>query len=139
MGLGLCALGIVAGLPAAAQNDQLPGLTIRNGESWIFRVQDGQPVDARKADGKEEPAKGELRVTVSAMGGTMMSVTNNSDIWYNYHAFITTKPGKKGTPTSVCTLMGGGRGAFESWPGGAIPAIRIADFTPADEGSMSCQ
>jgi hypothetical protein len=127
--LAAAGLALVAASPPQKQEN---GLRVRAGESWIFRIQDGQVVDARKVDGNAEPAKGELKVKVSSMMGTMMTITNNSDTWYNYHAFL----GRK--RTSVCTLMGGGRGAFENWPG-AISEIRIADFTPAPEGEMSCQ
>jgi hypothetical protein len=131
-------LAVALTSPATAESLPPPGLTIAAGESWIFRVREGQPVDARKVDQAAEPAEGELKVTLSHSMGTTMSVTNNDATWYNYRAFITSNPGRSGTPTSVCTLMGGGRGAFENWPQ-PLPAIRVTDFTPAAEGEMSCR
>lgn len=131
-----CALALAA--PVTAQEAPLPGLTIRTGETWIFHVIGGQPVDARRANSGDTPGPGELMISISGRMGTMMSITNNSDVWYDYSAFLTPKPGKKGIRTSVCTLMAGGRQSFENWPQ-AIPAVRVTDFTRATPGEMRCK
>ena len=140
MALGAAgAAALALGLPASAKEEiPLPGLTVKMGESWIFRIENGQPADARPAAKGDKPATGELMVEMKASNGTTLTVTNNGETWYNYRAFITSSPEKKGQPTSVCTLMGGGRFAFEMWPN-AIPAIRVSDFEPADEGAMVCR
>lgn len=128
----------------ATAPQELPGLTILMGETWIFRIEKGQPAGARRAEPDAEPGKGEIKVTLSRDGGATMTVVNNSGEWYNYRAFISLKPGHKGNRTSVCTLMDGGgimEGGgmvVESWPQ-PFPAIRIADFTEAPEGQMRCQ
>lgn len=125
-------------LAAAAPQEAQPGLIVHMGETWFFHVENGQPAGARLA-GKDDKARpGELIVSLEGEGGTTMSVTNGSEIWYDYSAFIVTKPGHKGNRTSVCTLMGGGRSAFENWPE-AIPAIRIADFREVPAGQMQCR
>ena len=134
----LAAAAMLIGSATLAKSQPYQGLTIQSGESWIFRIDNGQPIDARKVDAQAEPSKGELKVTLDPSMGTTMSVTNNSDLWYNYHAFMTAKAGTEGKRTSVCTLMGSGRGAFENWPQ-HVPAIRIANFTAAGEGEMICQ
>jgi len=131
----LLALGLAA--PVFAQDAPLPGLTVKLGESWIFKIQDGQPADARLATADEQPAPGEIRVSLSDPKGRQMSLINNSPTPYNYRAFITSKPGKVGKRTSVCTLMSKGRAAIEVWPD-RFPAIRIADFVPVEEGRMQC-
>ncbi|WP_260580982.1 hypothetical protein [Sphingopyxis sp. PET50] len=135
----LIAAALMLGTPAWAKDKAAqPGLTVMMGESWIFRIDNGQPVDARRAAAGDKPAAAELMVEMKASNGTMLTVTNNGETWYNYRAFLTSGPDKKGQPTSVCTLMGGGRFAFEMWPN-AIPAIRISDFEPTDEGGMVCR
>ena len=122
----------------AAQADG--GLVIRLGETWFFHIEHGQPTGFRRA-GKDDKARpGELIAALDGegRGGTTLSITNSGEAWYDYNAFIVTKPGHKGNRTSTCTLMGGGRSAFERWPD-AIPAIRLADFREAPVGQMRCR
>ncbi|MCW3847010.1 hypothetical protein OF829_07140 [Sphingomonas sp. LB-2] len=109
------------------------------GETWFFHVENGQPAGARLATGSDDSARpGELIATLDHSGMTMLSVTNGTPNWYDYTAFIVTKPGHKGNRTSVCTLMGGGRVAFESWPE-SFPAIRLTDFREVPAGQMRCR
>jgi len=125
-------------LAAAAPAQQLPGLTILMGETWIFRVEQGQPTGARRAKPDDRPGEGEIGMTLErGGGGVVLAVTNNSGEWYNYRAFISAKPGHKGNRTSVCTLMPGGRLNIERWPE-PFPAIRIADFSEAADGDIRC-
>lgn len=131
----LLALGLAA--PAVAQDAPLAGLTVKLGESWIFKVQDGQPAEARMATAGEQPGEGEILVTLADQKGRLMKMINNSPTPYNYRAFITSKPGKAGKRTSVCTLMSNRRAALENWSD-RFPAIRIADFTAVEEGRMQC-
>ena len=133
----LAAIALISGSCSPAIAAQPEGLTVQAGESWIFRVENGQPADARKVDANAEPAKGELKVTLDHSMGTTMLVSNKTDHWYNYQAFATAEPGSKGVRTSVCTL-GAGISAFENWPQ-PIPAIRITNFTETGEGAMVCQ
>ncbi|MDF7777584.1 hypothetical protein P1X14_20175 [Sphingomonas sp. AOB5] len=134
--LALLLIAPLAAAQDAAPQDQ-PGLIVRAGESWIFSIKDGQPADPRKVADDAKPAKGELMVTLDIAGATVMTVANNDEGWWNYRAFIVVKPGHKGNRTSTCTLMNGGREAFEQWPE-AIAAIRLADFTPAGDGDLRC-
>ncbi|NML07739.1 hypothetical protein [Sphingomonas sp. G-3-2-10] len=116
-----------------------PGLVVRAGESWIFTVKDGLPADARPAARNDKPAKGEIFVTLEFEGGaSVMAVTSNDEVWWNYRAFIVSKPGHKGNRTSVCTLMNGERTAIERWPG-PVPAIRLADFSFASDRQLRCE
>jgi hypothetical protein len=131
----LLAMALFTG-PASATDR--PGVVVQSGESWIFKLDQGQPVDARKVDGEARPATGEILVTLGGRNGTMMTVTNNTDKFYNYHAFMLRRPDETGKPTSVCTLMSNGRMAFENWPY-VIPAMRLSDFTEVAENNMQCQ
>lgn len=124
--------------PAAPQAEG--GLVIRLGETWFFHIENGQPAGARRA-GKDDKARpGELIAALDGegRGGATLSITNGGEAWYDYSAFIVAKPGHKGNRTSTCTLMGGGRSAFESWPE-AIPAIRLADFREVPAGQLRCR
>ena len=123
--------------PALAQHDGheshgeakgQPGLFVRQGETWFFKVTNGQPADARKGDAAAKPGAGEIRVTLN---GGMMAVLSGSQVSYNYQAFITGKASDKGKRTSVCTLMPGIT-VFESWPDD-LPGIRLANFEEASE------
>jgi hypothetical protein len=137
-------LALVAALSlpsiAIAKKDKppLPGLLVKMGETWVFQIENGQPVKIRPSKESDTLAPGEVQVSLSNSAGTMMTVKNNAGTWLNYKAFMTPKAGKKGTPTSVCTVMSEGRMGVEVWPG-TIPAIRITEFTPAAEGEMVCK
>ena len=132
---GLVGTTLLGALPATA--GEVAGLTIKSGETWLFRIENGQPAGAHKVSDKMRPAKGEIKVEVSASMGTMMTVTNNTDHLYNYRAFMLGKPDAKGQRTSVCTLMSGGGSSFENWPE-TIPFLRVSDFVEAADGAMVC-
>lgn len=121
--------------PPAAAKDPLPGLFIKPGESFIFKLENGQPVDVRAASDGEEPGEGELKASFTGGGMARLSVRNNTGEMLNYEAYITAKPDKKGQRTSVCTLISGGSG-FESWPGN-LPGLRLTNLKPAG-GSFGC-
>lgn len=121
--------------PQAMAKDPLPGLLIKPGESFIFKLQDGQPAEIRAAGDAEEPGEGELKASFTGGGMAMLSVKNNTGEMLNYEAYITAKPDKKGKRTSVCTLFAGGSG-FESWPGN-LPGLRLTNFKPAG-GNLGC-
>ncbi len=134
--LWVAVAAMTASTPALAKQ---PGLFVRMGESVIFHIDQGQPVDPRPASESDAPGAGEIKLTLEfKSGSTMMVVTNNSQDFLNYRAFITPDPDKNGQSTSVCTLMSGGRSAFESW-GGRLPGIRVSDFAKAPDGEMRCQ
>ena len=53
-------------------------LTVRMGETWLFAVRDGAPVDARKTTSATVPAPGQLKVSLQPLFGATMTVTNAS-------------------------------------------------------------
>ena len=77
----IAALLLVAAVPA-----QAAGLTVRTGETWIFTVKNGEPAQARRVAPSARIPKGQIKVSVRAMLGTAMTVTNNSTIAYTYQA-----------------------------------------------------
>lgn len=127
----------LAASPAAAQQ---AGVFVKMGESVVFHLDHGQPVDAHPATGADKPTAGEIRVDLRyANGSSTMVVTNNSGGFLNYRAFIARDADSGGKATSVCTLMDGGRMGVEAWPGQPLPGIRLTDFTPAAQDGMTCQ
>ena len=106
-------------------------LTIRTGESWVFTVQKGEPANARKVDAQAKPAKGELMVTLRALFGTNMIMTNNSSTPYTYRAelFVGGKP----SAARTCALPANAEPTLEQWPQKA-DAIRIGSFKPTGPG-----
>ena len=127
---------ISCALVASSASAQSQGLVVKMGEVWVFHLENGQPAGAHLASPDAKLAPNELMVKVEASNGTMMIVTNNTDKFLNYHAAIVA--GGKEKPTSVCTLLNNGRGAFEMWPY-AIGAIRLSAFEPAAENTMVCK
>ena len=99
-------------------------LTIHVGETWVFSLRNGDPVNARKS--AAAPAKGQVQARVSALGGTTMTVTNATGSAYTFRAELVAANGKA-TGARSCTLPGDGRPAFESWPQRAV-AVRIGGF-----------
>jgi hypothetical protein len=106
------------------------------GETWIFSLANGQPANAHAAPPGSKPGPNELMVSLKPQIGSTMIVTNNTDRFLNYRATIIAPNGER--PTSVCTLMSGGRAGFENWHGN-IAAIRLSDFSPAEDNKMVCQ
>lgn len=115
----------------AKKNDAQPGLFVGQGETWFFKIVDGQPANPRKGGENEKPGSDEIKVSLD--GGNMI-VLNGTATPYNYQAFIAKKPSDKGNRTSVCTLMPGVT-VFENWPG-SLPGIRLANFSDAGEGMI---
>ena len=111
-------------LAVAAASHSGP-LTVQTGESWVFTIKDGQPVDAHKVDATAKPSKGQLMVTVRALMGTNMIMTNNSPVSYTFRAELFR--GGKPNGARPCTLPANSEPIFEQWPQQA-DAVRISDF-----------
>jgi len=122
----LLALALSASSPAAAP------LTVPVGENWIFAIDHGQPAHARKVTEKAKPAKGEVKVSIRALFGTMMTITNNSPQGYSFTAQLIGADGKA-MNVRACGLPPNNQPALESWPQKAA-AVRIGDFKPAKNG-----
>ena len=112
--------------PALAQS-----LTVKTGETWIFRIADGQPVKARKVAAQARPKSGEVVVTVKSMMGTTMTITSNNPQAYTYRAELIGS--EKAVPTRSCTLPANGRMSFENWRQKAA-AVRLSNFKRATKG-----
>ena len=117
-------------LETAAAAQAAP-LTIRTGESWVFTVEKGEPANARKVDAQAKPAKGELMVTLRALFGTNMIMTNNSSTPYTYRAelFVGGRP----SGARTCTLPANAEPTLEQWPQKA-EAVRIGSFRATGPG-----
>ena len=115
-----------------AAKDPRPGLFLRAGEAYIFRLENGQPVEVRRAAQGEAPAEGELKAEMSQRGGTMLVVTNQTGAALDYEAYVAKDEYARGTRTSTCTAMSGPM-AMEHWPQN-LPGVRITNFQPAGDG-----
>lgn len=125
---GVSALVLAAmGLPASGEP-----LTVRAGETWLFTLHAGDPAHARKIEPAASPASGEVKVSVRAFMGTMMTISNNSPQGYTFKAELIDAGGKAVT-ARTCTLPPGNQPALESWPKTAA-AVRIGTFKPASGG-----
>ena len=109
---------------AAAPVEAAP-LTVRTGESYVFTVKNGEPASARKVASSARPAKGQIMVSVRAMMGTMLIVTNNSPVAYTFRAELL--QGGKVVAPRPCTLPANGRPILEQWKEKA-DAVRIGAF-----------
>ncbi len=119
-------LALLAAPPAMAAGTPF---TVPIGESWIFRLDHGQPAHARKATPATRPRPGEIRVTLRSMMGTTMTLISNSPRSYTYRAILIGADGKEAGAKS-CALPPDSRLAFESWPQTAA-AVRLSDFKSA--------
>ena len=116
---------LFAALLLSAAPAQAAGLTVRTGETWLFTVKNGEPAQARKVSPSAKIPKGQIKVSVRAMLGTTMTVTNNSPIAYTFRAELL-KDGKA-TAARPCTLPASARPIFEQWEQKA-DAVRISNF-----------
>ena len=107
-------------------------LTVRTGETWLFTIDRGDPAKARKVEATARPARGEVKVAVRSLFGTMMTITNNSAQGYTFQAQLL---GADGTAVTArtCTLPPGNQPALETWPQRAA-AVRIGAFKTAKGG-----
>jgi len=112
-------------LPAAAAAEPL---TVRLGESWAFSVKDGQPAGARRVKATARPRPGQIKATLTGLGGTSLTLTNNSAISYTFRATLV--GAKAGART--CTLPANMKPALEYWPQRAT-AVRLSDFRATDD------
>ena len=115
---------LAAALLAFASVAQAAPLTVRTGESWVFTVKNGDPVNPRKVGGSAKPGKGQVMVTVRALLGTAMFVTNNSRTAYKFQAEVLR--GGKAEAARTCNLPAKGK-IFEQWEKPA-DAVRISNF-----------
>jgi hypothetical protein len=123
----LLAALVAASVPAIAEP-----LTVHTGETWLFAIDHGQPARSRKVSATAAPARGEVKVTVRAVFGTMMTISNNSDQGYTFQAQLIGADGKAAA-ARTCTLPPGNQPALETWPQKAA-AVRLSDFKPAKGG-----
>ena len=124
---------LIAPILAMAAPAAAAPLTIHVGETWVFAIRNSQPANARKAPLSSHPAKGQVRATVSALGGTTMTLTNATGVGFTFRAELIGADGKVTTARS-CTLPANNRQAFESWPQRAV-AVRIGSFRRTTGGS----
>jgi hypothetical protein len=125
-------------LASPAWGADRPGLFLQPGDSVIFTLDSGQPVDARPAGENDQPTGGEIKAQMTVDGGhTMLVVKNGGDRALIYRAFIVRKADDRGHRTSVCTLQPGLL-MYESWPG-QLPGLRISDFEPGPSDQMVCR
>ena len=108
-------------------------LSVQAGESWLFRVANGQPVAAHRVPATAAPAAGEIMLSVKRILGTVVTMRNNSPIAYTYRATLVGPDGKAIVARS-CVLPANNRLAMESWPQVAI-AVRVGDFKPTRDSS----
>jgi len=120
-------LAVSAGSAAAAP------LSVKPGESWAFRLADGDPVKAHKVSASAKPAKGEIMVSVRTFLGTMMTALNGTGRGYRFKAELVSAG--KVSAARVCTLPASGDPIIEQWSGKPADAVRISRFVPAKGGN----
>lgn len=132
--LRIALLAIALLLAAAPLPAKTSSLTVRTGESWVFSIQGGQPVRAKKVDPSVRLLPGQVLVTVRSMMGTTMTISSNNPVGYTYKAELI-GAGKRISDRS-CTLPADRRVSFEHWPQTA-EAVRLSNFQPSPDGG-SC-
>ena len=123
----LCAA--LVGAPLSAKP-----LTVRMGETWVFAVRGGAPVEARSVAAVTAPAPGQFKVSLQPMLGSTMTMTNNSRFDYAYRATLVLPSGKPGA-AKACAVPANGRVAIEQWTR-PIAAVRLDHFKRAPAGSL---
>ena len=125
----LALLAFLAASPLSAKP-----LTVRMGETWVFQVAKGQPAEARKVNARTSPKPGEMKVSLSSLMGTTMTISNNGRFDYAYRATLILPGGKTG-PAKSCAVPANGRLAMEHWKQ-RVDAVRLSDFKPAPAGTL---
>jgi hypothetical protein len=120
-------------LLAAAPLHAAP-LTVKTGETWVFVLKEGQqPANAHKVAHSAKAGKGQIIVSVRALLGTTMIVTNNSPVAYTFRAELL--QGGKAIAARPCTLPANGKPIFEQWKEKA-DAVRLSAFKRASADGL---
>ena len=109
-------------------------LTVRMGDTWVFAVRGGAPVEARKVAVTTAPAPGQFKVSLQPLLGSTMTMTNDSRFDYAYRATLVLPSGKPGA-AKACAVPANGRIAIEQWTR-PLAAIRLDRFKRAPAGSL---
>ena len=109
-------------------------LTVRMGETWLFAVRHGAPVDARKVVPATAPAPGQFKVSLQPLFGATMTVTNASRFDYAYRATLVLPTGATGAAKS-CVVPANGKTAIEQWTK-PLAAVRLDRFKPAPASAL---
>jgi hypothetical protein len=109
-------------------------LKVRMGETWLFAVRGGSPVDVRKVAVTAAPAPGQFKVSLQPLLGSTLTMTNNSRFDYAYRATLILPSGKPGAAKS-CAVPANGKIAIEQWTT-RVAAVRLDRFKPAPAGSL---
>ena len=109
-------------------------LTVRMGETWIFAVRGGSPVEAHKVAPAAIAARGQFKVSLQPLFGSTMTITNASRFDYAYRATLVLLTGKVGAAKS-CAVPANRQTAIEHWTT-AVAAVRLDRFKPAPAGSL---
>ena len=109
-------------------------LTVRMGETWVFAVRGGSPVEAHKVAPATAAAPGQFKVSLQPLFGATMTVTNASRFDYAYRATLVLPTGATGT-TKSCVVPANGKTAIEQWTN-PLAAIRLDRFKPAPAGAL---
>ena len=86
-----------AAFTALASPTAAKPLTVRIGETWLFSVRHGAPVDAHKVVPANAGASGQFKVSLQPLFGATMTITNASRFDYAYRATLVLPSGKSGT------------------------------------------
>ena len=109
-------------------------LTVGMGETWVFAVRNGAPVDARKVAPGATAVPGQFKVSLQPLFGSTMTITNASRFDYAYRATLVLLTGKTGAAKS-CAVPANRQTAIEHWTA-AVAAVRLDRFKPAPAGSL---
>ena len=105
-------------------------VTIKAGESWVFALDKGEPVRARRVTSSVKPGPGQIKATVISTMGTTMTVSNNSRFSYTFRAELVGAQPKASGKARTCTLPAEGAPVLEYWPVKAT-AVRLSTFKVA--------
>ena len=79
-------------------------VTIKAGESWVFALDKGEPVRARRVASSAKPGPGQIKATVISTMGTTMTVSNNSRFSYTFRAELVGAQSAGSRQARTCTL-----------------------------------
>ena len=123
-----------AAFTALASPTAAKPLTVRIGETWLFSVRHGAPVDAQKVAPATAGAPGQFKVSLQPLFGATMTITNASRFDYAYRATLVLPSGESGT-AKACAVPANNVAAVEHWAK-PLAAVRLDRFKPALAGSL---
>ena len=121
-------------LPSLLTAALAASLTVQPGESWLFRIANGQPVAAQRVRPNAAPAPGEIKLDREAHAGDDADADQQQPRRLHLSRDARSAATARRSSPRAASSRRNNRLAMESWPQVAV-AVRVSDFKPTRDAN----